>query len=498
MKSNFSEVLILFQNGKLNEAKNICEKILKQETNNSEAYNLYAFVLYSLKEFDVAIEYWNKATKINPNYFEAYNGRGNAFIKLQKFDEAIIDFNQAIKINPNYFEAYHNLGSVLIKLEKFDEAIINFDQVIKIKSNYAQTYHGKAYALMKSLKFDEAIINFNQALKINPNYASAHNNMGSAFYGLGQWEEANNCYTKALEINPNHKDAHENLINLLTFYNPKKNNSNSIIKTNYLLKSNKLNFDLKNKITDEEIINYYYKTYQILKENLYNDNFDEDQIFRRNNVDLNCNRHFEVFNTYNVIPKFCFGCYKIQINPKNIIEFFKLYIVFDHLKLEKNNSRKCMIELRSSTGGAYKGFIYCSGVNEAQKIFKDILPIIKTSIGDNLSISIKRGCSEFSVPYPKFKEIDQSMKYNDNWIEKEKQIDEKNKYKNTKNVLEKTISGISISDALIMRNWLIYAKRINDESYKKFNINIPDTKYMEKQFFGQLDHRKEEFQKIIL
>ena len=432
MKSKFNETLTLLKSGKLNKAKDICVEILKQETNNSEAYNLYAFILYYLKEFDAAVECWSKAIKINPNYIEAYNGRGNAFIKL------------------------HNLN--------------------------------------------EAIINFNQALKINPNYASAHNNMGSAFYGLGQWEEANNCYTKALEINPNHKDAHENLINLLTFYNPKKNNSNSIIKTNYLLKSNKLNFDLKNKITDEEIINYYYKTYQILKENLYNDNFDEDQIFRRNNVDLNCDRHFEVFNTYNVIPKFCFGCYKIQINPKNIIEFFKLYIVFDHLKLEKNNSRKCMIELRSSTGGAYKGFIYCSGVNEAQKIFKDILPIIKTSIGDNLSISIKRGCSEFSVPYPKFKEIDQSMKYNDNWIEKEKQIDEKNKYKkkNTKNVLEKTISGISISDALIMRNWLIYAKRINDESYKKFNINIPNTKYMEKQLFGQLDHRKEEFQKIIL
>ena len=49
----------------------------------------------------------------------------------------------------------------------------------------------------------------------------------------------------------------------------------------------------------------------------------------------------------------------------------------------------------------------------------------------------------------------------------------------------------------IMRNWLIYAKKINDESYKKFNINIPDTKYMENKFFGQLDHRKEEFKKII-
>ena len=34
MKSYFSEALILFQSGKLNEAKNICEEILKQETNN--------------------------------------------------------------------------------------------------------------------------------------------------------------------------------------------------------------------------------------------------------------------------------------------------------------------------------------------------------------------------------------------------------------------------------------------------------------------------------
>ena len=46
--------------------------------------------------------------------------------------------------------------------------------------------------------------------------------------------------------------------------------------------------------------------------------------------------------------------------------------------------------------------------------------------------------------------------------------------------------------------YTVFGRIVNDESYKKFNINIPDTKYMEKQFFGQLDHRKEEFQKIIL
>ena len=47
-----------------------------------------------------------------------------------------------------------------------------------------------------------------------------------------------------------------------------------------------------------------------------------------------------------------------------------------------------------------------------------------------------------------------------------------------------------------MRNWLIYAKKINDEEYKKFNINISDTQYMKNKLFDQLDHRKKEFQKI--
>ena len=48
MKSKFNEALTLFKTGKLNEARNTCEEILKNEKNNSQVYNLYAFVLYYL------------------------------------------------------------------------------------------------------------------------------------------------------------------------------------------------------------------------------------------------------------------------------------------------------------------------------------------------------------------------------------------------------------------------------------------------------------------
>jgi len=212
MKSDFNEALILFQSRKLNEAKNICEEILKEEKNNSQVYNLYAFTLYSLKEFNSSIECWNKAIKINPNYIEAYNGLGNAFIKLQKFDQAIINFNQALKINPNYFEAYNNLGSVFINLQKFDEAMASYDQSLKIKPDNAHAYHGKAYILMKSLKLEEAVKNWNKAIEINSNFIAAHVERGHALVILNRLDEALESYNNAYALNPDYKFLLGNLV----------------------------------------------------------------------------------------------------------------------------------------------------------------------------------------------------------------------------------------------------------------------------------------------
>ena len=55
---------------------------------------------------------------------------------------------------------------------------------------------------------------------------------------------------------------------------------------------------------------------------------------------LNCERHHKVFNAFKVIPKNCFGCYKVQANPKNVVDLIKLYLIFDRFDLKNNNNRK--------------------------------------------------------------------------------------------------------------------------------------------------------------
>ena len=226
---------------------------------------------------------------------------------------------------------------------------------------------------------------------------------------------------------------------------------------------------------------------------------NETEIFRSNTIDLKCDRHFQVFNTFNVIPEYCFGCYKVQIGLRNVMELFKLYFVFDKLNLNNNNPRKCMLEMRSKVPGSYKGYIYCFGLSEANEIQKQLTDMLNKKINKNISITVKRGCSEYGIAYPQYKNINknngQLMKYNEEWRSKEKSIDDKLARRNQskQRVLRKNLPGATVCDILIMRNWIGYAKIIGDLSYKKIAKEVPISPVIEKRISDYLSKRKKEF-----
>ena len=92
----------------------------------------------------------------------------------------------------------------------------------------------------------------------------------------------------------------------------------------------------------KKILRKYFKTKLIL---------NTTQIPRGGKVDLNCDRHMQIFENHNVIPEYCFGCFKVLIEPKNVIDLIKLHLLFDRLKFDNENFRKCMIEGRKNIEG---------------------------------------------------------------------------------------------------------------------------------------------------
>jgi len=465
----------------------------KNQLNINEIFSL-AVRKQNNKNYQVAKNLYEQILKINPNLVEAYNNLGLIFSLEGQNKKAKECYEKAIEIKPNFISAQQNLGLIFQKIGNYEEAKKCYQKVIEVNSDLANVQYNLGLVFQKLGNYEEAKKCYQKVIKINPKIAEAHNNLGIVFSYMGKFNQAINCYSEAILNKGNYNQAKENLILSLTSVS--SDNNNSIVKANNDLKNLHNNFVLKDFFKNENLSIFFKKSNEIIKK-INNDiqdiEYKETQTYRRNSEDLNCKRHHKIFNQNKIIPKYCFSCFKIQIEPKNILELIKLFFIFDNFEFPNKNWRKCMIELRPKVSGIYKGLIYCSTINEANKILENLNPILNFLLINK--VGIKRGCSEFYEQFPDFKQINNTepnfMNYQNKWENIEKKEDAKEMFKQNKFV--ETVSGLSISDFLIMNNWLNYAKLINDSSYKDVSTDFIHSEYVTKKMLNQLELRRKEF-----
>ena len=402
--------------------------------------------------------------------------------KQKNFREALILSNKVIEKNKNIPFLLNLNGLINLSLEKWQNAIFAFKKALDTDDKFVEAYNniGVAYSHIGDDK--KAVENYTLAIRLKKDYANGYNNLASHYDDLGQYSEAVINYNYALKFNPENLNAQNNLIHLLNYFNPKKSDDNSIVKANFLIKNIKTDMLISKHISDLSLFEYLTKCNQILKKNIKNLSFFDSQIHRRNGYDLNCNRHHKAFNKFNIIPKYCFSCFKIQIELTTVSNLIRLFFIFDQLRLPKDNIRKCFIELRPGIPGTYKGLIYCSSIEEAESVFEIVKLYMQKLMLDNFDIKIKRGCTEFDLAFPGYKEVDDLNKivYDEGWTKKEELIDHEisNGSKKGKKVFNRSLSGTCLGDILIINNWLNYAKLINDKSYKKITDEIFFSEYI--------------------
>ena len=470
----------LYQQGQLQQALDSVKQLLLQFPNSLTLYNIQGAAYAGLGQFDAAIDSYKQALKIKPDHADAFSNMGAALNDKGDLESAIESYQQALKIKPDHAEAYSNMGNALKDKGDLEAAIESYKQALKIKPDYADAYYNMGIALRDKGDLESAIESYQQALKIKPDHAEAYNDMGVALRDKGDLESAIESYQQALKIKPDHVGAAANSVLLLTIYTPQKEGLNPIIKVNEAIQKIDTTSKSSNIISDKHIVNLFLESSSFISGNSLEIRTELSQTYRKNSVDLNCKRHKSIFNEHDIIPKFCFGCYKVQVEPRSIINLIKLYVVFDQLELDENNTRKCMVELRPEIPGFYKGLIYCSGLKQANQIAEYLNRVVKESIGSGLSIKVKRGCSEYPVSFPDYKEINNSgpqlMNYTEDWKMIEDDYDRKNPMKAKAN-LRPSLSGLNLNDVLIIRKWLDYARGIGDSSANL--INYDAVKYPE-------------------
>ncbi len=433
-------------------------------------------------------------------------------VKIQNTRE----FHEIIKYlnNKNYLKALektklisktHPEENILLKLYaiiyfnlmEWENAIRYYNKLLNFEHEKYRIYTNIGVAYFKLGKIHKSIEAFKNSIQNNQNFGLAHKNLGISYLELGLFEESTKHFISALRLNENDQQTQSYLINSFNFNIPKTIHQHPLIEINNKIK----------KLTQKKEVSYFNKN-KIIKIMLEKSNYiinsfnkelfvTETQIFRKNSENLNCGRHFKVFNEFNVIPKYCFSCYKIQINLKTVVDLIKLFFIFDKIKLSKNNTRKCIIEIRDKIQGNYKGYIYCKELSEAEHIKKKIDEIINKEEINTNEITLKHGCSEFYESFPKFEKINinvnEEMKYDKKWETFEKIIDsrEPKRIESDKKIWNKSVRGLNLCDILIINNWISYAQIIGDESYKKIYNKKINNIFIEKLLENQLKFRNQ-------
>ena len=88
------------------------DKAIKLQPNNPELYNKKGTAYYNMGQYQHTIEMTSEAIRLMPKYFLAYNNRGNSFANLGQFQKAIEDYNQVISLKPDFSVAYDSRGTI--------------------------------------------------------------------------------------------------------------------------------------------------------------------------------------------------------------------------------------------------------------------------------------------------------------------------------------------------------------------------------------------------
>ena len=200
--------------GKIGEAKNDLQAIVRLSPNSSAALVNLAKVFAAEANFGEALSLYEKALNTDNRNFDALSGAVNVFIKQKQTARAHGRIDSAFAQNGGQRDAtaaLHYLKAQIYTAENNQAGAENeLKQAIASDENYLPAYAAYATLLFEQNKADEAVAQY-QAIEAKKPSASVYTLLGMLEDARANAVEAEKNYRRALEVEPDSPIAGNNL-----------------------------------------------------------------------------------------------------------------------------------------------------------------------------------------------------------------------------------------------------------------------------------------------
>jgi protein O-GlcNAc transferase len=240
----FDQATVLFQTGRFSEVKILLNEILSFDSNHAESWYLSACIANHEELHQSAIEFLNKALRIDPHNLKYLYTLGDIYYDKKYLNEGIRLFEFIVEINPNDYNGLYNLavfqqkqkqyekslenyrkvldldkyninsiyniGDILIDLEDYINAAVYFNRVIELQSNSDDALNNLGFLQLELGNYEEALEYLNQAISINSKNLSVLNNLGKVYEKKFLYLEALEYFNRAIILKPDYAEAYYN------------------------------------------------------------------------------------------------------------------------------------------------------------------------------------------------------------------------------------------------------------------------------------------------
>lgn len=170
-------------------------------------YHKIGSIKFESKEYDIALNYFNNAIRLNQKSPIFYYNRGMVKNKLKNYYNAIDDFNKAVELNDTDYNIYFGRGNAKYETKDLFGAIDDYNNVIELNDKFYEAYYNRGMVKSELEDYYGSIEDYKKIIGINNKDYKIFFILGNLYYKIKEYFKAIDYYTMSLNLNNKFPDG---------------------------------------------------------------------------------------------------------------------------------------------------------------------------------------------------------------------------------------------------------------------------------------------------
>ena len=187
-------------------AFNIMDKLVQNDSTNSDAWGGRALINMFLTKNDSALHDYNEAIKRNSNNPSHFINRGNLHYEKHNYRACLSDYDKAISLAPKNEQALFNRSLLRYEIGDYNNALADLNNLIEINPQLYEAIYQRAVVNQQLGNFEKSITDFSKIIEKYPEFTPAYHARAFAYGVLGNRKASYSDTQKAIKIEEEHKN----------------------------------------------------------------------------------------------------------------------------------------------------------------------------------------------------------------------------------------------------------------------------------------------------